>query len=130
MTINRGLGWLVLLLELNAQSSDSQLVLAFCFIFGVFFVPGILFSALSKDLPVLRIPEGVAEVPALDLDLLLGHEVRILRPLLALLILVMFRRREGHQPGWRVWSMWMVDRCRDEQVVHVGVELSYWSWLV
>ena len=128
MTINRGLGWLVLLLEFNAQSSDSQLVLAFCFIFGVFFVPWILFSALSKDLPVLRIPEGVAEVPALDLDLLLGHEVRILRPLL--LILVMFRRREGHQPGWRVWSMWMVDRCRDEQVVHVGVELSYWSWLV
>ena len=130
MTINRGLGWLVLLLEFNAQSSDSQLVLAFCFIFGVFFVPGILFSALPKDLPVLRIPEGVAEVPALDLDLLLGHEVRILRPLLTLLILVMFRRREGHQPGWRVWSMWMVDRCRDEQVVHVGVELSYWSWLV
>ena len=130
MTINRGLGWLVLLLELNAQSSDSQLVLAFCFIFGVFFVPGILFSALPKDLPVLRIPEGVAEVPALDLDLLLGHEVRILRLLLTLLILVMFRRREGHQPGWRVWSMWMVDRCRDEQVVHVGVELSYWSWLV
>ena len=102
MTINRGLGWLVLLLEFNAQSSDSQLVLAFCFIFGVFFVPGILFSALPKDLPVLRIPEGVAEVPALDLDLLLGHEVRILRLLLTLLILVMFRRREGHQPGWRV----------------------------
>ena len=36
----------------------------------------------------------------------------------------------NNQPGWRVWSMWMVDRCGDKQVVHVGVELSYWSWLV
>ena len=91
-------------------------------------LPRILFAALSQDLPVLRIPEGVAEVPSLDLDLLLRHEVRILRPLL--LLLVMFRRREGRHPGWRVRSMGMVDGGRDEQVVHVGVKLGDWGWLV
>ena len=87
---------------LNAQCCDpSQLVLAFCFVFGVFFLPWILFSALAKNLPVFRVPERVAEVPAFDLDLLLGHEVRIFWSLLALPVLVMLGRGEGHQPGWR-----------------------------
>jgi len=65
----------------------------------------ILFSALSKDLPVLGIPEGVAEVPSLDLDLLLRHEVGVLLLLLLLVLLVMFGRREGYQPGRRVGGM-------------------------
>ena len=87
---------------LNAQCCDpSQLVLAFCFVFGVFFLPWILFSALAKNLPVFRVPERVAEVPAFDLDLLLCHEVRIFWSLLALTVLVMLGRGEGHQPGWR-----------------------------